>query len=208
LPVHNAAMTTAHHRNATTIALLAVLAACTLNADVDVGLPEQRGEESSGSTGEPAQGVTGDEPGATGSTSDTAGSSGGIGGSGESSGSTGGAPECILPHDGSWCANQREVAQALGCRDMSDPWPCYQAIGAQYVTSEPQTVAAADCSTSVDGPECAVVYNDCTALPGDPGCLLMEPSVDACVALAEAAGMDADQALPWCEDMVLIYGGA
>jgi hypothetical protein len=127
-----------------------------------------------------------------------------------STGSTTGEPSegCILPEvSTSWCFNQRIVAQILGCKTSNDPESCYRAIVAQYEVGDWEILAAGDCDTAIDGPECADAYNACSSGDGGPlGCWWAPgEGIPECVERATGQGLDEQDAATWCADMESVW---
>lgn len=183
--------------------------------DVDT-LPDL---DTGGGTDSTGPGATSTIPGESATSQGTSGASDGTSTSGsvdstggessDSSGTTGEpAEDCILPHGPaySWCAAQREVAQILGCKTSANPAACYQTIVAQYDEGSWEVLAAGDCDTAVDGPECATAYSACTNASGPNGCHLRPgDDVQDCVDNALAQGLTEALATGWCEAIAAVW---
>lgn len=207
--------------------ILAFLPGCTFNTEVQVESSADESGDPPGldSTGDPDPGYTSTSNGSatgqihttgsmdtgsadsstSGASSDGTTSTGAVDSTGSS---TGDDRVCILPVEGSWCAAQREVAQAVGCRLASPPLAesCYRTIVAQYEVGDWEILAAGDCDPVVDGPDCADAYSLCTDdVTGHVACYLMDPILDDCQALALSDGITIEESALPCAWIIDAY---
>jgi hypothetical protein len=124
------------------------------------------------------------------------------------SGTTGEPAEvCILPTASTtWCGSQLIAAQTLGCSTSANPPACYQTVTSQYEVGDWEMVAAADCDTAIDGPECGEAIELCYLGTG-PNTCHWSPEDDAqdCLALAMDYGISEEDAAQYCADMAAVW---
>lgn len=201
--------------------IIAFLPGCTFNTEVQVESSADESGDPPGldSTGDPDPGHTSTSNGSatgqiqtTGSTdtgSVDSSTSGASSDGADSTDSTTGEPaeECILPTSSTtWCGSQLIAAQIMGCSTSANPPACYQTITSQYEVGDWTMVAAADCDTAADGPECGEAIELCYLGTGPNACH-WGPRDDAqdCMILATDYGISEQDAVEYCADMAAVW---